>query len=104
MGVSSDVDEVLLGWRALQRLKIIPENFPRPKVDCRKIVGEPAQTDSKSGPNVPREGTKTLKSEDPKVNVEEAMKNFLEVFEEPGEGKLKPMKGGFFKDFRKIFH
>ena len=27
--VSSDLDdEVLLGWRALQRLKIIPENFP----------------------------------------------------------------------------
>ena len=82
--VSSDLtNEVLLGWKALKRLKIIPDNFPHVSEICKvqNVGAEAAAVDL--GP-------------DPRANIEKAMEAFPEVFEEPGldGGQLKPMKGG----------
>ena len=77
--VSPDLndDDVLLGWKSLQKLKIIPENFPNPiktedviRAACAKM--------------------------DPRTAIENTMKKFPTVFDEPSleGGKLKPMKGG----------
>ena len=107
--VSSDLDdEVLLGWRALQRLHIIPENFPQvmesastKSAEPDKVVrsacvknAEPKQATAET-PNqhlISSTGTNL----DPKAEIEKAMADNPSVFEEPSldGGKLKPMKGG----------
>ena len=79
-------DDVLLGWRALQRLKIIPENFPN-VMKAEEIVWTACVKNTE-----PEKVPKT----DPKAGIEKAMAKFPTVFEEPSldGGKLKPMKGG----------
>ena len=75
--VSSDLqDEILIGWRTLQRLGIISQNFPHVAKVCKAL------NDS----NVP----------DSRTKIEDLMSEFPSVFEEPGGingGQLKPMKG-----------
>ena len=79
-------DDVLLGWRALQRLKIIPENFPN-VMKAEEIVRTACVKNTESE-KVPKT--------DPKAEIEKTMAEFPTVFEEPSldGGKLKPMKGG----------
>ena len=107
--VSSDLDdEVLLGWRAVQRLKIIPEIFPHVMesastkiAESDKIVQsacvkdtEPDQATTETPSQLLMSSTET--SLDPKAKIEKAMADFPSVFEEPSldGSKLKPMKGG----------
>ena len=67
-------NECLLGWRALQRLRIIPENFPLP------ITGVEVRT------------TLSTSSRAPETQVEDLIEEFSNVFDT--SGPLKPMKGG----------
>ena len=67
-------NECLLGWRALQRLRIIPEDFPLP------ITNAEVKTTS---------STMTSQAQ---VEVEKLIDDFPEVFDT--SGPLKPMKGG----------
>ena len=68
--VSHDLkDQILLNWRSLWRLQIIPENFPKPAA-CLKTVSSP-----------PGE-----------VTIESLMKEFDDLFKIDGD--LKVMKGG----------
>ena len=84
--VSSDLagGEVLLDWKALRRLRIIPEHFPSPipKGQISKML----KLDVDQFAHLPRR--------DPKSNVEEAMSAFPEVFQDQSEvsGVLKAMK------------
>ena len=72
--VSHDLEnEILLGWRSLQRLRIIPEDFPKP-ITCRKTT------------------SKTTQEQVPNENFEALMEEFDEVFKV--DGALKTMKGG----------
>ena len=76
--VSPDLeDDVLLGWRGLQRLKIIPDNFPNPMKTEEIVRAACVKTD-------------------PKAEIEKTMEKFPKVFDEPSleGGKLKPMKVG----------
>ena len=70
--VSNDLSqEILLGWRALQRLEVIPEDFPKP-IRCRLTVsGSVSDSSSKK--------------------VEDLMKDFSDIF--TIDGALKTMKG-----------
>ena len=79
-------DDVLLGWQALQRLKIIPENFPN-VMKAEEIVWTACVKNTE-----PEKVPKT----DPKAEIEKTMAEFPTVFEKPSldGGKLKPMKGG----------
>ena len=79
-------DDVLLGWRALQRLNIVPENFPK-VMETKEIVRTACVKNTE-----PNQAPKT----DPRAEIEKTMTEFPTVFEEPSldEGKLKPMKGG----------
>ena len=115
--VSSDlVNEVLLGWQTLQRLRIIPEEFPKPISSlAARPVTQFAQSSKaeiqKFSPTLMHEtpkadkvvhdvrhdnGPKCLKlfssknlflGDDPKKNVEAAIAAFPEVFHEPDEDK-----------------
>ena len=70
--VSRDlVDEILLGWRALQRLQIIPEGFPKPTT-CRKTI--------------------SVSRCDSKITIEVLMEEFSDIFKVDGD--LRIMKGG----------
>ena len=108
--VSSDLaDEILIGWRALQRLNIIPENFPHvirsasaSSAESDQTVRSASASSTESDPalNV-KNPSQLLKSStgmnsDPKAEIEKTIAAFPTVFEEPGleGGKLKPMKGG----------
>ena len=117
--VSSDlVGEVLLGWKTLRRLRIIPENFPNliPLAKTLKLnLDEKVRPSSQSGDqNVgilvqtnhqeEMKGPRCLKlftkdnlylGDDPRQNVESAMAAFPGIFMEPTEtnGGLKTMVG-----------
>ena len=117
--VSSDLtQEVLLGWKTLKRLSIIPEDFPNiSDVQCQRVIGCAKQsagrtdqlagrTDQSAGwtdqsAGRPKHFTKAnlYLGKDPKANIEEAMAAFPVVFQEPSEvdGVLKTMKGGPMK-------
>ena len=58
------VGEVLLGWQALRRLSIVHEDFPNPiPINAKAVEDE----------------------KDPRLKIEEAIDNFLEVFQDPSE-------------------
>ena len=72
--VSSDLkDEILIGWRALQRLEIISENFPQPVTRCKKTEAP-------------------MIIDDPESRLKAEIKKFSDVFN--ADGPLKTMKGG----------
>merc|ERR1712218_268831 len=76
--VSRDLEvEILLGWRSLQRLHIIPEDFPRP-ITCVTTI------------------SKTTVGEEHASNMAETFEALMEEFAEifKVEGTLKTMKGG----------
>merc|ERR1712223_1958238 len=76
--VSRDLeDEILLGWRSLQRLQIIPEDFPRPITRGTTV--------SKTTVGVERASNMA-------ETFEALMEEFAEIFKV--EGTLKTMKGG----------
>ena len=80
----SITNECLLGWRALQRLKILPENFPHAIVKAVK-----ADEDGK-------EETKMKTGIEPGKEIQEMVDGeYSDVFYTSGE--LKPMKGGTMK-------
>ena len=117
--VSQDLkDEVLLGWAALKRLRIIHEDFPNPipcpnqldssqslnvvscppgRAPCQVVEAKACRAVSHGGPRCLKLFTKDnlYLGEDPKSNVEAAMAAFPKIFEEPSEaeGGLKIMKG-----------
>ena len=79
--------ECLLGWRALQRLHIIHEDFPH-VLKQSSIKTSASQTEALI--------KTTVASEDPKKAMESLIEEFkISVFNT--EGELKPMKGGPMK-------
>ena len=84
----SITNECLLGWRALQRLKILPENFPHAIVKAVK-----ADQTSKIVETVKADENRKM---EPNMDVKKMVdEEYSDVFD-TSEG-LKPMKGGPMK-------
>ena len=81
--VSSDLkDDILVGWRTLQRLGILHENFPH--------VIKSTQCNFAQCSCIKCHATKC--EQNPKLRIEEVINEYSEVFEV--DGPLKTMKGG----------
>ena len=83
-------NECLLGWKALQRLRIIHENFPHV---LESSCGKNSSVKAVSSQEDPAKAI-TLQEDDPAKAIKSLMEEeeFKEVFDTSGE--LKPMKGG----------
>ena len=99
-------NECLLGWKALQRLKIIPENFPHAILDpavksiACEVKGDDPSMSAKSGPdNKAAEMPIPNSSFDVSLPIETRIERIIE--EHPvvtdTSGPLKTMKGGEMK-------
>ena len=81
-------DECLLGWRALQRLNIIHEDFPHP---IPSVAVRATTSNLAKAPDVSKNITTDV-SENVPTSVEKLIEEFPKVFDT--SGPLKPMKGG----------